>query len=124
MAAVVAAAWSRTRHPGRVAAVALLTLAPTLAFWPVATGPRLDARLGDTALTLDGRAWLAEGPVPVETDDLPTIDPTADEAMIDWLRATAPGGTTIVEAVGPSYGWSGRVSDDFQPIFRYFAPRV
>ncbi|MCB0971687.1 MAG: hypothetical protein KDA97_09275, partial [Acidimicrobiales bacterium] len=110
VAAVVAAAWSRTRHPGRVAAVALLALAPTLTFWPVATGPRLDARLGDTALTLDGRAWLAEGPVPVETDDLPTIDPTADEAMIDWLRATAPGGTTIVEAVGPSYGWSGRVS--------------
>ncbi len=87
-----------------------LAVLPGLVFWPSAVGPRLDARFQPLAATLDGRAWLDHGPVVVEANEVPPIDVTGDNELIDWLRANAPGGSTIVEAAGPSYTWVGRVS--------------
>ncbi|HEV7759907.1 MAG TPA: DUF2298 domain-containing protein [Acidimicrobiales bacterium] len=82
----------------------------TLAFWPSAAPARLDARFAARPLGLDGRAWLHQGPVDVEAGGMPPVDVTADEPLVAWLRAHGRGGETLVEAVGPSYSWVGRVS--------------
>ena len=109
-AGVVAAAAAEARRPRLTIAFAALAVLPGLVFWPSATGPRLEARFAPLAATLDGRAWLDHGPIVVEANEVPPIDVTADDALIAWLRAEAPGGATIVEAAGPSYSWVGRVS--------------
>ncbi|MCB0961407.1 MAG: glycosyltransferase family 39 protein [Acidimicrobiales bacterium] len=98
------------RRPRRAAIVLGLALVPALAFWPSATGPRLDARFRPLAPTLDGRAWLDHGPVVVAAGEVPPIDVTADRQLIAWMRDEVPGGSTIVEAAGPSYSWVARVS--------------
>jgi YYY domain-containing protein len=84
--------------------------AATLAFWPSAAPARLQARFEARPLGLDGRAWLHRGPVAVEAGGMPPVDVTADEPLVAWLRAHGRGGQSIVEAVGPSYSWVGRVS--------------
>ncbi|MCZ7630972.1 MAG: hypothetical protein M5U19_18860 [Microthrixaceae bacterium] len=35
---------------------------------------------------------------------------TEDEPLVEWLRAHARNGETLVEATGPSYTWVGRMS--------------
>ena len=56
-----------------LAAVAL----PALVFWPSATPARLDARFAPLPPTLDGRAWLRQGPLVVEANGVPPLDVTA-----------------------------------------------
>jgi YYY domain-containing protein len=99
-----------TPRPRRAATLLALALVPSALFWPSATGPRLDARFAPLPPTLNGRDWLEHGPVVVAANEVPPIDVTADRALIAWVRAEVPGGSTIVEAAGPSYTWVGRVS--------------
>jgi YYY domain-containing protein len=104
-----ASAWpARIRHAVPVG-LGVAALA-TLVFWPSAAPRRLDARFHQEALTLNGRAWLADRPLLVATSDMPELDVTADEELIAWLRAHGRSGETIVEAVGPSYSWVSRAS--------------
>ncbi|MBP7630218.1 MAG: hypothetical protein KA758_07185, partial [Acidimicrobiales bacterium] len=98
--------WVRRATVGGLAAVAL----PALVFWPSATPARLDARFAPLPPTLDGRAWLRQGPLVVEANGVPPLDVTADNALIDWLRTHGRAGETLVEATGPSYSWVARVS--------------
>lgn len=98
------------RHPRLTSGLVALLLVPGLLFWPTAIGPRLDARFQPLAATLDGRAWLEHGPIVVEANEVPPLDVTADNDLIAWMRANAPGGSTILEAAGPSYTWVARVS--------------
>lgn len=109
-AGVAASAIADARHRRLTTGLVAVAVLPGLVFWPSAVGPRLDARFQPLAATLDGRAWLDHGPVVVEANQVPPIDVTADNDLIAWLRANAPGGSTIVEAAGPSYTWVGRVS--------------
>jgi len=70
----------------------------------------VDARFAALGPTLDGRAWLHDGPVEVESDGMPAIDVAADEPLVAWLRANARNGETLVEAAGPPYSWAGRIA--------------
>lgn len=104
---------TRTRRPPvrrLTAAVLVLAALPALVFWPSATPPRLEARFAPLPPTLDGRAWLRQGPLVVEANGVPPLDVTADNALVDWLRAHGRTGETLVEATGPSYSWVARVS--------------
>lgn len=106
---LVGAAPSPRSRRAWLGAVAV-ALVPGLLFWPSATEPRLAARFRPLPRTLDGRAWLDHGPIEVGVADLPPIDVTADEPMIDFLRARVRTGDTLVEDVGPSYSWVARLS--------------
>jgi uncharacterized membrane protein len=98
------------RHRRLVLAGLAVAALATLTFWPAATPERLAARFAARPLTVDGRAWLDDGPLEVEAGGMPPVDVTADEPLVAWLRAHGRGGETIVEAVGPSYSWMGRMS--------------
>ncbi len=93
-----------------VAVVALM--AATLVYPVLAPGPRLDERFAGadpvSGAGLDGLAYLATDPilfidgVPVAIgDDLP---------LIHWLRRNVEGTPTIIEATGPLYSWTARIS--------------
>ena len=113
--------WNVAPRPGRsfaawtfgTVAVALL-VASGLYLWP-GTRARQDARFAETPLTLDGLAYLAHG---VYMEDAGTdsaaddqwIRLADDEPLIRWLRANVEGSPVIVEAVGPLYHWTGRIS--------------
>jgi uncharacterized membrane protein len=65
--------------------------------------------------TLDGLAYLPHGQF---TEDKGTDEPADDVTfslgddapLIDWLRNDVKGSPVIVEAVGPLYHWTGRIS--------------
>lgn len=113
--------WNVAPRPGRsfaawscaVVAMALL-LASSLYLWP-GTRARQQSRFADTGPTLDGLAYLEHG---VFMEDAGTESPAddqwiilaEDEPLIRWLRENVEGSPVIVEAVGPLYHWTGRIS--------------
>ena len=113
--------WRLRPKPGR--AVAGLGTATILgALWLGAslflisgTAARQDARFRETGPTLDGFAFLP-GAVFVESvDNNPPADTPIvledDRPLIEWLRNNVEGSPVIVEAVGPLYRWTGRISE-------------
>jgi hypothetical protein len=85
-------------------------------------GPAINARQPirfDTSIgpTLNGLAYLEQGnPVFIDSrgtengaDDLPFLL-RDDLPLIQWLRQNVEGSPVIVEAVGPLYSWSARIS--------------
>ncbi len=111
--AAMAADLVATGSSGRVGwlrAAVVMVVVPGLLFWPAVVPTRVDARFAPLGPTLDGRAWLHHGPVEVEANGVPSIDVTADEPLIGWLRAHGRNGETLVEATGPPYTWVGRIS--------------
>ncbi|MBK6320080.1 MAG: phospholipid carrier-dependent glycosyltransferase [Dehalococcoidia bacterium] len=79
------------------------------------TAARQDARFRETGPTLDGFAFLP-GAVFVESvDNNPPADTPIvleeDRPLIEWLRNNVEGSPVIVEAVGPLYRWTGRISE-------------
>jgi uncharacterized membrane protein len=87
-------------------------MAAPLVYPVLAPGPRLDERFAGadpvSGAGLDGLAYLATDPilfidgVPVAIgDDLP---------LIHWLRRNVEGTPTIIEATGPLYSWTARIS--------------
>ncbi len=113
--------WRPSPKPGRAIAAwaAGATLAMLMAgaslFMFSGTAARQEARFRETGPTLDGFAFL-DGAVFVETiDNQPEKDfpirLADDKPLIDWLRENVEGSPVIVEAVGPLYRWTGRISE-------------
>lgn len=97
--------------PRRVAAV-LVASAMVLAvgFWSLAAPPRIDDRVSDGGLTLDGDHYLlADPPLIARADDQPFA--LADDlALVEWLRANVHGIRVVAEAPGEDYRWTGRIA--------------
>lgn len=93
-------------------AVSVLVLG-ALVFAIRAPGPRLADRFDTNANDgLAGYVWLESGPTVtnVVTREALELDLADDTEMIDWLRNNVEGSPIVVEAVGPSYQWFGRVT--------------
>ncbi|OAI38959.1 hypothetical protein AYO38_08570 [bacterium SCGC AG-212-C10] len=81
------------------------------------TPARQQARFADLPAGLDGLAYM-QGAGLIE--DAGTTDPAddrpiqlrEDRPLIDWLRNNVQGSPVIVEAVGPLYHWTGRMSEN------------
>lgn len=96
-----------------VAAVALVAVSAI--FLVSGTRARLDARFAGSEYGLDGLAYLDVGiyhedaGTPDSADDR-LIELRDDEPLIRWLRNNVEGSPVVVEAVGPNYHWTGRIS--------------
>lgn len=75
----------------------------------VRNADRFDVAAGDG---LRGWSWLDSPPeiTTITTYDQITLNLADDAEMLDWLRQNVQGSPTVVEAVGPSYQWFGRVT--------------
>lgn len=94
--------------------LAAIVLASSL-FLLSGTRARQQARFGDTPLTLDGFAFFQHGTFTETRSDTTTADDVTfrldeDLPLITWLRQNVQGSPVIVEAVGPLYRWTGRIS--------------
>jgi YYY domain-containing protein len=101
--------WARapsTRRAGRLAVVSALVMAS--AFWALTLPVRLDDRLSDGGLSLDGEAYLTPDFVYGSSTD--RFVPSDDMPLIDWLRSNVHGIHVVAEAPGIDYKWTGRVS--------------
>lgn len=97
----------------RVSAVALGAV--TLIFMISGTPSRLDARFPGDSHGLDGLAYLEEATYAEDAGTPDTRDDRVlalrdDRPLIEWLRENVEGSPVIVEAVGPLYHWTGRIS--------------
>jgi uncharacterized membrane protein len=113
--------WRPAFRPGRrlaalsaTAVLACLMFGASL-FLISGTAARQQARFNDSGPTLNGFAFF-DGAVYVETVDRnPAADTPLtladDRPLIDWLRNNVEGSPVIVEAVGPLYHWTGRISE-------------
>jgi uncharacterized membrane protein len=80
------------------------------------TAARQDVRFAALSPTLDGLAFMRRATF---AEDLGDKDPANDRTirleddrpLIDWLRDNVDGSPVIVEAVGPLYHWTGRMSE-------------
>lgn len=120
----VVAALFDTRPSARPAAAARIAALSVLVALLVASTPylisgtiaRQQARFGDTPLTLNGFAFFEHGTFtepgtdPDPADDI-TFRLDEDLPLIKWLRENVEGSPVIVEAVGPLYRWTGRISE-------------
>lgn len=98
-----------TTGSGLVAAgLGVVAVVASVIFWVAATPARLDDRISDGALSLDGEAYLVPE-LEVLSNDEP-IFPADDVALVDWLRTNVAGVRVIAEAPGVDYRWSSRVS--------------
>jgi len=107
--------------PGRAAfaavtVVAMALGAATLIFVISGTPSRLRARFPGDSRGLDGLAYLEQATyaedagTPDNTRDDRVLNLRDDRPLIEWLRANVDGSPVIVEAVGPLYHWTGRMS--------------
>ncbi|MES4792985.1 MAG: hypothetical protein C4321_08390, partial [Chloroflexota bacterium] len=97
-----------------LASLAAILVASSL-FLVSGTRARQQARFGDTPLTLDGFAFFQHGTFTEPRSDTTTADDVTfrldeDLPLITWLRQNVQGSPVIVEAVGPLYRWTGRIS--------------
>ena len=103
------AAWSAATTLG------LLLFASSIFLWS-GTAARQNQRFAALSPTLDGLAFLKSAQYPEDLgDENPANDREIrledDEPLIRWLRANVQGSPVIVEAVGPLYHWTGRISE-------------
>ena len=80
------------------------------------TSARQEARFASSSPTLDGLAFLPHATFretfnPATPSDDVLIQLDDDRPLIDWLRTNVSGSPVIVEAVGPLYHWTGRISE-------------
>ncbi len=104
----------RTAAALTLASLAGVLLASSL-FLISGTRARQAARFGDTPLTLDGFAFFEHGTFTEPRSETTTADDVTfrldeDLPLIEWVRANVQGSPVIVEAVGPLYRWTGRIS--------------
>ena len=106
--------WRAVSAAFGVIALAGLVFAGSL-FIVSGTRARQEARFEQTGPTLDGFAFFpyAEFVEPKSdqdtTDDVP-LRLADDLPLIEWLRENVEGSPVIVEAAGPLYRWTGRIS--------------
>jgi YYY domain-containing protein len=96
--------WSRRTSRLLVAGSVVLAVA----FWWMATPPRMDDRLSTGGLSLDGEAYLS--PQFVYGTGAERFVPADDIPLIDWIRANVHGIQVVAEAPGNDYKWTGRIS--------------
>jgi len=113
--------WRVSMRPGRrlaaggATAVLLVLVAGSLIYVYSGTRARQEARFADLSPTLNGFAYFSYGTfqedkgTPAEGDDQLVVL-ADDKPLIDWLRQNVRGSPVIVEAVGPLYHWTGRIS--------------
>ncbi len=113
--------WRLRPRPGRATAAVLAALTAVVlltgasVFVVEGTPAREKARFADLPRGLDGLAYLRAGVfvedrgTPNQSDDV-AIRLADDEPLIRWLRENVDGSPVIVEAVGPLYHWTGRIS--------------
>jgi YYY domain-containing protein len=77
-------------------------------FWMLATPVRMDDRISDGGLSLDGEAYLTDEFV--YGADADRFVPADDMPLVDWLRANVRGIHVEAEAPGNDYKWTGRIS--------------
>lgn len=107
--------WRVVSTVGGASVLVALVLGASL-FLVSGTRARQEARFEQTGPTLDGFAFL---PYAVFVEPKSEQDPSDDVALrlqddrplIDWLRENVEGSPVIVEAVGPLYRWTGRISE-------------
>ncbi len=97
-----------------LASLTAVVLASSL-FLVSGTRARQQARFGDTPLTLNGFAFFEHGIFTEPRSDVTPADDITfrldeDLPLIEWLRQNVEGSPVIVEAVGPLYRWTGRIS--------------
>jgi uncharacterized membrane protein len=113
--------WRPSPRPGRRLAAAtatttlgLLVLGASL-FLISGTVARQNARFNDSGPTLNGFAFFDQAVYVENRDNNPALDTPIvledDRPLIDWLRNNVEGSPVIVEAVGPLYHWTGRISE-------------
>lgn len=94
--------------------IVLLMLGASL-FLISGTAARQQARFAQTDPTLDGFVFFENGTFrePVSPGASEEIEFRLDEdlPLIEWLRENVEGSPVIVEAVGPLYRWTGRISE-------------
>ena len=98
------------RHAVAIGSFAVIVALVVASFaYPVFAPPaRLDDRFAIIDPTLDGLAFLDADPIYVDAGrPIPIGD---DLVLIEWLRENVEGTPTIVESVGPLYGWTSRMS--------------
>jgi YYY domain-containing protein len=88
--------------------IAATAVVASATFWSLATPARVDDRISDDGLSLDGEAYLLPGFEVEMYDEL--IIPAEDIPLIDWLRSSVHGVRVVAEAPGEDYRWSGRVT--------------
>ena len=103
------AAWSAAVTLG------LLLFGSGIFLWS-GTGARQNQRFAALSPTLNGLAFLKSAQYPEDLgDENPANDRlltlSDDEPLIRWLRENVQGSPVIVEAVGPLYHWTGRISE-------------
>jgi YYY domain-containing protein len=84
------------------------SLVITIAFWWQATPIRLDDRVSDGGLGLDGEAYLRDDFEIGAGDE--RITPAADVPLVRWLRHEVAGIQVVAEAPGEDYRWTSRIS--------------
>jgi uncharacterized membrane protein len=77
-------------------------------FWVLATPVRLDDRISDGGLSLDGEAYLTDELA--YGADADRFVPADDMPLVEWLRANVRGIRVEAEAPGNDYKWTGRIS--------------
>ena len=97
-------------------AVVLVLLVGSTLFIGSGTRARQQARFGPTDPTLDGFAFFEHASYVEPKDEADPADNVEfrlddDLPLIEWLRANVEGSPVIVEAVGPLYHWTGRISE-------------
>ncbi|MEP6872685.1 MAG: DUF2298 domain-containing protein, partial [Anaerolineaceae bacterium] len=103
------AAWSTAITLG------LLLFGSSIFLWS-GTGARQNQRFAALPPTLNGLAFLKSAEYPEDLgDENPANDRqiklSDDKPLIEWLRENVQGSPVIVEAVGPLYHWTGRISE-------------
>ena len=100
---------------GTASALAILFLA-SIVFLGPGTAARQDRRFAQLPPTLDGLAFMEVATYQEDLGDENlannrVISLKDDEPLIRWLRENVEGTPVIVEAVGPLYHWTGRMSE-------------
>jgi YYY domain-containing protein len=97
--------WFGTAAARATVVVAAIT---TAAFVVLAVPSRIDDRLSDRGLSLDGLGFLDAG-ADFRFGDA-TVNASEDRPLIEWLQHNVAGTPTIAEVPGVSWTWSSRFS--------------
>ena len=106
----LAPVWRRDRWRAKLAWTGILAvlLASSLIYPVLGTKARINDRFGDTPLTLEGTAYMAQA---VHQEESRSLQLKWDLEAIRWLQDNVEGSPVILEAHHDQYHWTSRVSD-------------
>ena len=102
--------WSRDRWGAKLAWTGILAvlLASSLIYPVLGTKARLDDRFGDTPVSLEGTAYMAQA---VHQEEGRSLRLKWDLEAIRWLQDNVEGSPVILEAHHDQYHWTSRMAD-------------